>query len=109
MGRTEYMRERGVAYAEMEERGYFIAIVSLEVKYKAGARYDDLLTVETWVREVRGARVFFANRVVRHDAGGNTLIAEAVVCGALIERGGHPRRFSEEEAAVMLGPPLAQS
>jgi acyl-CoA thioester hydrolase len=105
MGRTEYMRERGVAYAEMEARGYFIAIVSLEVKYRAGARYDDQLTVETWVKEVRGARVFFANRVVRRDTIGDTVIAEAVVCGALIERTGHPQRFSDEEAAVMLGPP----
>jgi acyl-CoA thioester hydrolase len=107
MGRTEYMRERGVAYAEMESRGFFIAIVNLEVKYKAGARYDDELEIQTWVDEVRGARVFFANRVVRRDAKGETLIVEARVCGALIGRDGHPRRFSEEEEAVMTGPPKA--
>jgi acyl-CoA thioester hydrolase len=105
MGRTEYMRERGVTYAEMEASGFFIAIVDLQVKYKAGARYDDVLEVRTWVDEVRGARVFFANRVVRHDPTGEALIVEGRVCGALIGRDGHPRRFSDDEAALMLGPP----
>ena len=106
MGRTEYMRARGVTYREMEAAGHFIAIAGIEVKYRAGARYDDLLIIETWVKEVRGARVFFANRVLRDDGGGReTLIAEAVVGGALLVAGGQPRRFTEEEAAVMLGPP----
>jgi acyl-CoA thioester hydrolase len=105
MGRTEYMRVRGVAYDEMERRGMFIPIVSVQVRYRALARYDDVLIVETWVREIRGARVFFANRVVRKDAGSETLIAEADVCGALVDATGHPRRFSDDETAVMLGPP----
>ena len=107
MGRTEYMRARGVTYREMEAAGHFIAIAGVEVKYRAAARYDDLLIIETWVKEVRGARVFFANRVLRDDGGRETLIAEAVVGGALLVAGGQPRRFTEEEAAVMLGPPQA--
>jgi acyl-CoA thioester hydrolase len=105
MGRTEYMRERGVTYAEMERGGHFIAVVSAEVKFRSAARYDEELIVETHVREVRGARVFFANRAVRPDPAGDTLIAEAVICGACLAADGRPRRFTEEEAAVMLGPP----
>ena len=109
MGRTEYMRVRGVAYAEMERRGMFIPIVSVQVRYRAVAHYDDVLVVETWVRDIRGARVFFANRVVREEASSETLIAEADVCGALVDSTGHPRRFSDDEIAVMLGPPKAPS
>lgn len=106
MGRTEYMRARGVTYAEMERAGQFIAVVGADVKYKAGALYDDPLIVETWVQEVRGARVFFGNRVLKPGPLGETLVAEAVICGALLDRSGHPRRFSEEETARMMGPPM---
>jgi acyl-CoA thioester hydrolase len=106
MGRTEYMRARGVSYRDLEARGQFIPIVDLRVRYRAAARYDDELIVETWVESVRGARVFFGNRVVRRDPTGETLIAEATVCGALVGADGHPIRFTEEDEKVMLGEPL---
>ena len=108
MGRTEYMRERGVAYADMERAGQFITITSADVKCRAAARYDEELIIETWVQEVRGARVFFGNRVLRADGGRETVIAEAVICGALLNAEGRPRRFTVEEAAMMLGPPKAK-
>ncbi len=107
MGRTEYMRVRGMVYAEMERRGRFIPIVSVQVKYRAAARYDDVLTIETWVRKIHGARVFFTSRVVREESGSETLLAEADVCGALVNSAGHPHRFSNDEITVMLGPPKA--
>jgi len=107
MGRTEYLRERGIAYAGMERSGRFVAITSAEVKYRAAARYDEELVVETWVREIRGARIFFGNRVVRPEGGGETVIAEAAICGALLGADGRPHRFSEDAAALMLGPPKA--
>jgi acyl-CoA thioester hydrolase len=106
MGRTEYMRARGVSYRDMEARGRFIPIVDVQVKYRGAARYDDELVVETWVEEVRGARVFFRNRVVRSDPTGETLIAEAAVCGALVGADGRPVRFTEEDEKVMRGEPL---
>jgi acyl-CoA thioester hydrolase len=105
MGRTAYMRVRGMVYAEMERRGRFIPIVSVQVRYWAAARYDDVLTIETGVREIRGARVFFTSRVVREEPGSETFIAEADVCGALVDSAGHPRRFSDDEIATLLGPP----
>jgi len=109
MGRTEYLRERGIAYADMERSGQYIAIVSADVKYRAAAGYDDQLVIETWVREIRGARIFFGNRVVRPDGGGETVIAEATICGALIGADGRPHRFPEEAATLMFGPPKPQA
>jgi hypothetical protein len=54
---------------------------------------------------VRYPETDFANRAVRPDPAGDTLIAEAVICGACVAADGRPRRFTDEEAAVMLGPP----
>jgi acyl-CoA thioester hydrolase len=109
MGRTEYLRERGIAYADMEREGQFIAVVSADVRYHAAAKYDDELIVETWVEEIRGARIFFKNRVVRPARPLDTLLAEATICGALIGADGHPHRFPEEAATLMFGPPKGQA
>ena len=102
MGRTELLRERGLVYAEMEARGRYIAIAKAHVRYRAAARYDEELIVETLVREVRGARVVFANRLLREGAGGETLIAEAEITGALVDARGRPQRFTPEERALLL-------
>jgi len=102
MGRTELLRERGLVYAEMEARGRYVAIAEANVRYRAAARYDEELIVETRVREVRGARVEFANRVLREDADGETVIAEAEITGALVDARGRPQRFTPEERALLL-------
>jgi len=102
MGRTELLRERGLVYAEMEARGRYVAIAEVHVRYRAAARYDEELIVETRVREVRGARVEFANRLVREDAGGETVVAEAEITGALVDARGRPVRFTPEERALLL-------
>ncbi|MGB2796169.1 MAG: thioesterase family protein [Phycisphaerae bacterium] len=102
MGRTELLREHGLVYAEMEARGRYVAIAEVHLRYHAAARYDEELIVETLVREVRGARVVFANRLLREDAGGETVVAEAEITGALVDARGRPQRFTPEERALLL-------
>jgi len=104
MGRTEYLRERGLAYAEMERRGRFVAIAAVDLKCRAPAYYDQQVTVETQVLEVRGARVVFGNRAVRSDGGRETVLAEATITGALVDASGRPQRFTAEETRLLLGP-----
>ena len=107
MGRTELLRERGLSYREMEAQGRHIAIAEVRCRYRAAAMYDEELIVETWVEEVRGARVEFGNRLVREDGGGGgggggrTVLAEARITGALIGPDGRPMRFTAEEIALL--------
>src|SRR5208282_3459979 len=55
VGRVELMRQRGLDYKRMEiEEECGIAVVEATVHYKAPARYDDELTIETRVLKVRG-------------------------------------------------------
>lgn len=49
LGRTELLRESGIAYAQLEREGILLAVVKLAITYKAPARYDDLLTITTTV------------------------------------------------------------
>jgi len=66
VGRVELMRQRGLNYKQMEiEEGCGIAVVEATARYKAPARYDDELTIETRVLRVRGPVVRFGYRILR--------------------------------------------
>ncbi|HXF94990.1 MAG TPA: thioesterase family protein, partial [Gemmatimonadales bacterium] len=59
MARTEHLRRTGVSYRELEEQGVFLAVVEARVRYRAPARYDDLVRVKCWARDVGSRRVTF--------------------------------------------------
>jgi len=101
MGRTELMRGRGQTYADMERTGWFIAVVRADVRYRQPVLYDERVTVETWIEEVRGARLVFGNRVRKEGTG--TPAAEATITTALVDAAGRPRRFTDEDIARMTG------
>ena len=59
MARTEYLRERGFSYRELEENGLRLAVVDAQLRYRLPARYDDALRIRCWVRDVATRRVEF--------------------------------------------------
>ena len=61
--RTDYMRRRGVSYARLEEQDLLLPVVEARLRYRAPARYEDLLRVKCWVREVTSRRVIFGYAV----------------------------------------------
>ena len=67
--RTELMRETGVTYRELEQQGVYLAVSEVKVRYRAAARYDDLVRVRCWVRELASRRVTFGYVVDRADTG----------------------------------------
>ena len=73
--RTELMRETGLTYKELEQQGIYLAVSEVRVRYRAPARYDDLVQVRCWVRELASRRVTFGYAVER--AGAGTLLATA--------------------------------
>lgn len=63
VGRVEALRAIGMSYRELEEKGVMLPVSDFQVKYKAPAKYDDLLIVETKITESRGARLDFVYTV----------------------------------------------
>jgi acyl-CoA thioester hydrolase len=75
VGRTEWMRALGPSYSELEQSGLFLPVIKVSCQYKAPARYDDELTVITWIESLRGVRVAFNYEIHRDEqliARGNT-------------------------------------
>jgi acyl-CoA thioester hydrolase len=83
--RTELLRQAGGNYKELEDRGYFLVITKVEVRYKSPARYDDLLTVRTTVTRTTPVRLEHRYEVFRD---GGVLVAEGATTLACVDRGG---------------------
>src|SRR5271167_3850669 len=97
VGRVELMRQRGLDYKHMEGEGFGIAVVEATARYKAPARYDDELIIETTLLKVRGPIIRFGYRILR-DADG-LLLCEGetlhVVVGRDMKRRHLPKKFAE--------------
>src|SRR5947209_1056477 len=98
VGRVELMRQRGLAYKDMEqEEQAGIAVVEATVRYKSPARYDDELIVKTRVVMARGSLVRFGYEIVR--AADDTLLCEGetvhIVVGRDLKRKPMPKRYAE--------------
>lgn len=51
VGRVEWLRSLGISYKSLEESGIILPVVHLQMEYKKSAKYDDLLTVETYLKQ----------------------------------------------------------
>ena len=66
VGRVELMRSVGLAYAALErDYGCLIAVVAVDARYRASARYDDEIAVRTRITAMRGPVLKMAYEVVR--------------------------------------------
>ncbi len=68
IGRAEMMRALGRSYRKVEEEdGVLLPVLAARCRYFRGARYDELVTIETGVLAVERARITFGYRVVGED------------------------------------------
>jgi acyl-CoA thioester hydrolase len=67
--RTAHFRRSGISYRDLEARGLLLVVVEVQVRYRAPARYDDLLRIDCWVRERNRRRVIFGYAVNRPEDG----------------------------------------
>ncbi len=102
VGRTEWLRARGIRYRDLEERGIALVVVEASARYHAPARYDDLLAVRTRLASLARATIEFSYEVAR---GGEVLVEGATRLACVDAASGRPRRLPEEVArAAAAGP-----
>ena len=78
IGRTEMIRELGLPYMELENSGIIMPVYSVESRFRNVLRYDELVTIETTVKEMPGARIEFHYRIF-NEAGVLAHEAKAVL------------------------------
>jgi acyl-CoA thioester hydrolase len=67
VARTQYLRERSVSYRELEQRGFRLAVVEAQVRYRSPVRYDDRVRIRCWVRDVSSRGVEFGYLMERPE------------------------------------------
>jgi acyl-CoA thioester hydrolase len=99
-GRNEFIRARGLRYRDFETRfGLRLPVAEAQVSYRVPARYDDLLTVETSLAEMKRASARFGYRIVRDG----DVLATGHTVHACVDLDGRVRRMPAELLARLGG------
>jgi acyl-CoA thioester hydrolase len=69
VGRVEAIRALGISYKDMEEAGVIMPVIEWHAKFLRPARYDDLLTVKTILRELPAGHEITFHQEVYNETG----------------------------------------
>jgi acyl-CoA thioester hydrolase len=101
IGRTDFCRQRGFRYRDMEQQdGLYIIVAEAKCRYKAPARYDDEILVRTCLRGARRRVLTFGYEVYRQAD--QQLLAEGETVHVITDREGRPRALPEKYRELFL-------
>ncbi len=93
IGRAECCRAVGVRYKELEvEEGLFLAVVEAHMRFVRPARYDEDVTVETWIEAATRRKLEFGYRLSR----GGEELATGSTKHIFLDRAMKPARLPEK-------------
>jgi acyl-CoA thioester hydrolase len=88
IGRTTLLKQQGISYRQLEADGYSLPVLEVTAKFRRPARYDDVLTIVTTMREKPSLRIRLDYEVFNEDL----LLATGQTSHAFIDRNGRPVR-----------------
>ena len=108
VGRVELMRALSLEYKRLEEdHGCLIAVVEAQARYRAPARYDDEIAIQTTITAMRGPIIKMGYRVLRVSDG--VLLCDGATTHVVVDREMRKRALPEiYERAFrgLLNPPV---
>lgn len=99
LGRSDFLRELGQSYAEWEARGVRLVVNEIRVRFRAPARYDELVVVRTRLAEAGRRRIVFHYDIEREGA----LLAEGESVHLVAGSDGRARVLPEDLLALVQG------
>jgi len=91
--RTELLREMGIDVSHYHRKGIVFVVAEAHVKYKAPAKYDDLIEIITTIKELTPVTIVFDSTICKDDG---MLLVEAKIRVACITTQGKPCRIPRE-------------
>jgi acyl-CoA thioester hydrolase len=88
VGRTDFIRARGMSYADIERAGVGLAVSELSARFHGAARYDDLIRVRTTLSDVRSRGMTFDYAISNAETGARLVTARTSLVS--IDREGRP-------------------
>ncbi|MDQ6630745.1 MAG: acyl-CoA thioesterase [Verrucomicrobiota bacterium] len=90
--RGDFFRKIEMPLLKLQEQEMICPVVEAHMRYKAPARYDDLLTIELWLTELGPVRLNFAYRILNQE---NKILLDAETWHVWTGMNGKPKRAPE--------------
>ena len=94
IGRSEFCRNRGFRYADLEALGYKLVVTNVHCRYRSAARYDEVVIARTWLKKMNRRMITFGYQILRHGDG--EIIAEGETSHLCLDAKNKPKSLPEE-------------
>jgi acyl-CoA thioester hydrolase len=99
IGRTELLRQIGIPYAAIEEKGLRFPVTEVSCRYFRPSRYDDVITIETALTSLGRVTLTFSYRILRKEDG--VLIASGWTKHACVDKKGEVTKIPPDFEGVL--------
>ncbi len=86
--RSEFIRTCGMSYAEIEARGIYLPVREAKCRYRAPAKYDDLVHIHVSIASFGRASIVFVYELYNEDK--SKILAEGSTEHAVVNDHGKP-------------------
>jgi acyl-CoA thioester hydrolase len=90
-GRSAFLRQIGLPYSTIERAGFHFPVADVNCHYSQSARFDEVIQIETELREMGRASLSFSYRISREMD--RCLLATGSTKHACIDHAGHVIRI----------------
>src|SRR5581483_2090791 len=101
IGRVEYVRSLGFNYKDLENEGFYLAVVGTNCRYLHPARYDQEIVIETQLLNTNPRVVEFRYEIRLAESG--RLLADASSRHLWVSRSWRPIRLPAEYQRKLYG------
>ena len=101
-GRCDFCEDLGFNLVELVSKDIALPVANMNVKFKASAKLNDLLIVETWVSKLTPICVTFSQSIKNKDTGVTYILADFDIV-AVNNEGKLYRRMPEELRNALQG------
>ena len=101
VGRTEFCREKGFCYADLEALGYRLVVTDVHCRYRNSVRYDEIIRVRTSLKGMKRRMISFGYKILRQNK--EEVIAEGETSHLCLDSNGKPKSMPEAFALKLTG------
>lgn len=91
IGRTEFFRELGMSYRNLEEQNVLLPVIDVGCRYINASKYDDEIIIRTKLVKLKGVKLEYNYEIIRKED--NELLAEGYTIHAFVDKKLKPVNF----------------
>jgi len=101
VARVEALRKLGMSYKELEDGGILLPVYNFSIKFIQPAYYDDLLTINTYIKKLPSASIHFDYETINSNG---DVINQADTTLVFINKGTNKPQKAPSDFMEMLSP-----